>query len=296
MCNLISVVIRENDTPTSIKEKVEIATIIGTMQASITHFRYLRKQWKINTEEDALLGVSLTGIMDNDFFSNANNPELPKVLQELKDYSIEVNKDWANKLGINPSAAITCIKPEGNSSQLNNTSSGIHPRFSKYYIRTVRQTYKDSLTQYMIDMGIPNEPEVNNPDKICVFSFPVKAPNNCKIASDFGAMDQLNIWKIYSDYWVEHNVSCTIYVRDHEWIEVSAWVYKNFNEIGGLSFLPYSENIYKQAPYQAVTEEEYNELLEKFPKDVDFSTFYEDEDNTTASHELACVGGKCELN
>jgi ribonucleoside-diphosphate reductase alpha chain len=294
-CNLSEVVIFENDTFEDILEKIEIATILGTFQSTLTDFRYLRSIWKKNAEEERLLGVSLTGIMDNRIMSGQEGHDiLAKWLQLFKQHAIDVNKKWADLLGISQSAAITTVKPSGTVSQLVNSSSGIHARYSKYYIRTVRSDKKDPLATFLMVQGVPCEDDVMNPNNTYVFSFPMKSPDNCVIANEVNALHQLEMYLIYKKHWTEHNVSITVYVKDHEWMEVGAWVYKNFDDIGGISFLPYSEHIYKQAPYQPISKDEYEKLKNEFVE-INWEQFMEIEDNTTSSQEFACVGGSCEL-
>tara|TARA_Y100001936_G_scaffold253911_1_gene322248 strand:+ start:4003 stop:5904 length:1902 start_codon:yes stop_codon:yes gene_type:complete len=295
-CNLTEVVIRPNDDPASLLEKVRLASILGTWQATLTDFRYLSKEWKSNCEEEALLGVSLTGIMDNDY-TNGNKNKLPELLEGLKKVSIETNKKVSKQIGIEPSAAITCVKPSGTVSQLVDAASGIHARHSHFYIRTVRGDKKDPLCQFLVDKGIPHESDVTKPEHTWVFSFPVKTSKNAICRNDKSAIEQLEFWKLYQEYWCEHKPSVTITVKEEEWIEVGAWVYKNFDMISGISFLPYSDHSYKQAPYQECTEKEYQEMLKKMPKDIDWNELskYELNDNTRGSQEYACTGDKCEI-
>lgn len=296
-CNLSEVVVRAEDTLETLKEKVRKATILGTLQATLTDFRYLRSIWKKNTEEEALLGVSLTGIMDHPVLSGAGVSDYLEVwLDEMKQVAIDTNKEWAEKLGINQSTAITCVKPSGTVSQLVNSASGIHPRFSKYYIRTVRVDGKDPLALYMKDAGFSWE--VNNMDPTgLVFSFPIQSPDYSVTVSDVGAMEQLRTWKIYQDHWCEHKPSITVYYTDDEFLEVASWMWKNFDSVSGISLLPYSDHTYEQAPYQEITKEEYEELAAKVPElDLMAAAEYErGVDSTTGSQELACVGGNCEL-
>ena len=295
-CNLTEVVIRENDTPVTLKEKVRLATILGTWQATLTNFRYLSKEWKTNCEEEALLGVSLTGIMDNKY-TNGNVKDLPKLLNSLKLVTIETNRVVAKQLGINPSASITCVKPSGTVSQLVDAASGIHARHSPYYIRTVRGDKKDPLCQFMVEKGIPYEDDVTKPEHTWVFSFPFKTPTHGICRNEKTALEQLEFWKLYQEHWCEHKPSVTITVNDDEWIEVGAWVYKNFEMISGISFLPYSDHSYKQAPYQDCTENEYLQMLDKLPKEINWEelSIYEREDHTRGSQEYACTGDKCEI-
>ena len=297
-CNLTEVVIRPNDTPETLKEKVRLATILGSWQATLTDFRYLSKEWKNNCEEEALLGVSLTGIMDNEY-TNGTNVEgsLPGLLNELKEVAVETNKKVSKQLGIKPSAAITCVKPSGTVSQLVDAASGIHARHSQYYIRTVRGDKKDPLCQFMVEKGIPHESDVTKPEHTWVFSFPIKTAKWAICRNDKSAIEQLEFWKLYQEHWCEHKPSVTITVKEEEWIEVGAWVYKNFDTISGISFLPYSDHSYKQAPYQECTENEYLEMLDKMPRGFDWSELskYELEDTTIGSQEYACTGDKCEI-
>ena len=295
-CNLTEVVVRSDDTIEIIKDKIKIATILGTYQSTLTDFKYLRKIWQHNTVEERLLGVSLTGIMDN--VNMYNLKTVPKLLEELKQTAVETNKIWAEKFGINQSTAITCVKPSGTVSQLVDSASGIHPRHSKYYIRTVRADNKDPLTQLMKDEGIPNEPDVTKPDSTTVFSFPMKAPKGAITRNELSAIEHLEIWKVYQEHWCEHKPSVTITVRDNEWLDVGAWVYKNFDDISGISFLPHSDHTYAQAPYQEISKEEYTKFLKEMPtSDIDWTklTNYEKDDNTTGHKELACTAGVCEV-
>lgn len=295
-CNLTEVIVRAEDTEESLKKKVELATILGTIQSTLTHFPYLRKIWRDNTEEERLLGVSLTGILDNKLMG-LTNPNLSSLLLSLKQVAIDTNKKWANILGINVSTAITCVKPSGTVSQLVDSASGIHPRYSQYYIRTVRADNKDPLTSFMKDMGIPYEADVMKPENTSVFSFPTKSPEGCVTREDLSALDQLRLWDIYQESWCEHKPSITVYVREDEWLEVGAFVYKNFDSISGVSFLPHSNHIYQQAPYQEINEKTYKDLLENFPKNIDWGVLqqYEKEDNTKGSQTFACSGDVCEI-
>lgn len=298
-CNLSEVVVRKEDTEKSLKRKVRLATILGTMQATLTHFRYLDSQWKKNTEEEALLGVSLTGIMDNDLMSGVKGKvELREVLTKLRETAVSVNKEWAGKLGINLATAITCCKPSGTVSQLVDCASGIHARYSEYYIRTVRADVKDPLARLMADMGFPHERDVTNPENAVVFSFPIKSPQGAITTDNMNALDQLEMWKTYQQYWTEHKVSATIHIKESEWMEVGAWVYRNFDDISGIAFLPHSTHAYKQAPYQACTKEEYEKALALMPKNVDWGKLkdYETDDTSVNHKELACAGnGSCEV-
>lgn len=292
-CNLSEVVVRAGDTEEILKTKVEIATIIGTFQSTLTNFRYLRSVWKKNAEEERLLGVSLTGILDNALLSTPTK-DLESLLDILKTVAIDTNKHWAKQLEINASASITTIKPSGTVSQLVDSASGIHPRYSKQYIRTVRADKKDPLSSYMIACGFPHEEDVMQSSN-WVFSFPVKSPENAIVRDDLSAIDQLELYKTYKNAWCEHNPSITVYVRENEWFEVGAWVYKNFDSLGGVSFLPYSDHIYRQAPYQPIEEEQYHVELYSAPKNVDWDDFFEEEDNVESYKELACMGGICEI-
>ncbi len=294
-CNLSEVVVRSDDTEESLTRKIRIATILGTFQASLTNFPYLSSEWKKNCEEEALLGVSLTGILDNKMLSKVS-VDTKALLTRLRESSIAVNKEFAKKLGINPAAAITCTKPSGTVSTLVDSASGIHPRHAEYYIRTVRADRKDPLCQLMIDKGFPQEPCVTKPDSVTVFSFPMRAIGSVT-RKDVSAIEHLELWLMYQQYWTEHKPSITVSVRENEWLEVGAWVYKNFDEISGISFLPFSDHTYRQAPFQDCTQEEYEALVSRIPVNVDWSELqnYEKTDNTTSSQEFACGGGGCEL-
>ena len=295
-CNLTECVIRATDNIDDIERKVKFATILGTIQSSYTKFPYLSKDWQRNTEEERLLGVSLTGIMDNPLMTSAN-AGLEKTLAHLRDIAVATNAEWADRLNIPHSAAITCVKPSGTVSQLVDSASGIHSRHSPYYVRTVRGDNKDPLTQFMIDNGIPNEPCVFKPDTTTVFSFPQKAPAGAVTRDDMTAIEQLETWLTYQRHWCEHKPSVTISVRDSEWLEVGAFVYKHFDEMSGVSFLPHSDHTYQQAPYQDCTREEYELLLAKMPERIDWTKLseYEQEDNTAAMQTLACSGDSCEI-
>lgn len=298
-CNLSEVVVRPADDFESLKRKVRLATILGTFQATLTDFKYLRKAWKDNTEEERLLGVSLTGIMDNYLTSTLSDEhngynDMSEHLEKLKEIAVETNEELAEILGINQSTAITCVKPSGTVSQLVDSSSGIHPRFSQYYIRTVRGDTKDPLSKFLIDQGVPNEPAIGQESSTVVFSFPHASPNGCITRDDVSALDQLNLWLTYQRHWCEHKPSITVYVREKEWMEVGAFVYKYFDEMSGVSFLPYDNGTYKQAPYQACTKEEYEKALTEMPT-IDWSAFKEEEDNTVSSQSYACSGDVCEI-
>ena len=295
-CNLTEVVVRATDNIDDLERKVRLATILGTIQSTYTKFPYLRKVWQRNTEEERLLGVSLTGIMDNPLLTS-KNVGLSKTLEHLRGVAVVTNNELADRLGIQPSAAITCVKPSGTVSQLVDSASGIHARHSHYYIRTVRGDNKDPLTQFMIDQGIPNEPDVFKPDQTTVFSFPVKAPAGAVVTSDLTAIEQLETWLMYQRHWCEHKPSVTINVRKDEWFEVGSFVYQHFDEMSGVSFLPYNEHTYQQAPYQEIGKSEYEELAKLMPEKIDWTllTDYEKDDNTSGSQTLACSGDSCEI-
>ena len=296
VCNLTECVVRATDDIESLEKKVRIATILGTIQSTYTKFPYLRKMWQRNTEEERLLGVSITGIMDNPLLTT-KNAGLEKTLEHLKSIAVATNAEWAERLGIPVSTAITCVKPSGTVSQLVNSASGIHARHSPYYIRTVRGDNKDPLTQFMIDQGIPNAPDVMKPDQTTVFSFPQKAPEGAVCTKDTTAIEQLEMWLMYQRHWCEHKPSVTINVRSDEWFEVGAFVYKHFDEMSGVSFLPFNEHTYQQAPYQDCGKSDYKELLSLMPKKINWEDLsdYEKEDNTAGSQTLACSGDSCEI-
>jgi ribonucleoside-diphosphate reductase alpha chain len=279
-----------------LRRKVRLASILGTWQASLTYFPYLSSDWKKNCEEEALLGVSLTGIMDNADMRCDNHEILGAMLTQLKTEAIDTNKEWAKRLNINPAAAITCVKPSGTVSQLTDAASGIHARHSEYYIRTVRADRKDPLCQMMIDLGFPAEPCVMKPDHTMVFSFPTKAEGSIT-RNDMSAIEHLELWLTYQRYWCEHKPSITVTVKDHEWMEVGAWVYKHFDEISGISFLPHSDHSYQQAPYQECTKIAYTALLAEMPKNIDWSLLknYEKSDSTKSSQTMACSADGCEV-
>jgi ribonucleoside-triphosphate reductase len=294
-CNLSEVVVRENDTPESLKRKVQLASILGTWQASMVHFPYLSSEWKHNCTEEALLGVSLTGILDNPLMREKDKIKLAALLETLKEEARLTNEEWAKKIGINPAAAITCVKPSGTVSQLVDAASGIHARHNEYYIRTVRADVKDPLCKFMIDKGFVAEPCVMRPEHTMVFSFPMKAEGSIT-RNDMTAIEHLELWLTYQNHWCEHKPSITITVHEHEWMEVGAWVYKHFDQISGISFLPHSDHSYQQAPYQDCSKDQYLELLNKMPV-VDWTELqkYEKEDNTAGTQTYACSGDKCEL-
>ena len=295
-CNLTEVVIRATDTVDDLERKVRLATILGTIQSTYTKFPYLRKIWQKNTEEERLLGVSLTGIMDNRL-TTSQNAGLEKTLERLKNVAISTNAEWAERLNIPVATAISCVKPSGTVSQLVDSASGIHARHSPYYVRTVRGDNKDPLTRFMIDHGIPNEPEEYNPEQTTVFSFPIKSPEGAVTRNDMTAVEQLEMWLTYQRFWCEHKPSVTISVRNEEWLEVGAFVYKHFDEMSGVSFLPHSDHNYVQPPYQDCSREEYEALLATMPKSIDWSELseYENEDNTAGSQTMACSGDTCEI-
>ena len=298
-CNLSEVVLRENDTKKDIERKVELATILGTWQSTLTDFKYLRKIWKDNTEEERLLGVSLTGQFGHKFMSGKEDlVSLEIFLMTLREKAREVNKEEAGKIGIPESAAITCVKPSGTVSQLVGVSSGMHPWHSPYYVRTVRGSKGDPISVFLKEVGIPVEDDVMKPNETYVFSFPVKAPEGAIVRNDLTAIDHLNIWLVYQRAWCEHKPSITVSVKEEEWMEVGAWVYKNFDEVSGISFLPHSEHTYKQAPYQEISKEEYDALVAQMPKNIRWEdlSFYETEDGTSTNATLACSSdGNCEL-
>lgn len=294
-CNLTEVVVRESDTLDSLKRKVRIATILGTAQSTYTHMPYLRDIWTKNTTEERLLGVSLTGIMDHPVLSK--NVDSKRWLTEMRQVALDTNDDYADRMGIERSAAITCVKPSGTVSQLVDSASGIHARHSDYYIRTVRGDNKDPLTQFLKDSGIPAEPDVMKPDATTVFSFPTKSPQGAVTRNAMTALEQLDLWQTYAEIWCCHKPSVTVTVRDHEWMEVGSWVYKHFDLCSGISFLPHSDHTYAQAPYQECTEAEYEKMKADMPQSIVWSdlSFYELEDTTSGSQTLACTSGACEI-
>ena len=297
-CNLSEVVVRASDTRETLLEKVRLATILGTFQSTLVNFKYVSKSWRKNCEEERLLGVSLTGIMDCKV-TNGKGPHgsLPAILKDLKSVAVKTNKEFSEKLGINQSVAVTCVKPSGTVSQLTDSASGIHARHNPYYIRTVRGDKKDPLTKMMVDQGFPVEDDSMNPSHTSVFSFPMKVENGAVFRTDMTAIEQLELWKTYQECWCEHKPSVTISVKENEWLEVGAWVYENFNYMSGVSFLPFSEHTYKQAPYQDCTQQEYEILLGKMPKEVEWNKLaeYEQTDMTIGAQELACAAGFCEI-
>lgn len=296
-CNLTTTVAREADTLEDLKKKVETATILGTFQSTLTDFRYLRSVWKKNADEERLLGVSFVGIMDHPVLSgNKGLDTLAAWLDELRQHAVEVNKEWSKKLGINQSVAITCVKPEGTVSQLVDAASGIHPRYSEYYIRTVRNDKLDPLGIFLKECGVPCEDDVMKSDKTWVFSFPIKSPAHAVLAPDVSALDQLNHYLVWYKHWAEHTVSITVYVREHEWMDVGAWVYKHFDDVGGISFLPYSDHSYKQAPYQPISKEEFDCAVAAMPV-INWNdyTVVEHEDTTKGAQQYSCSAGVCEI-
>ena len=288
-CNLSEVVIREDDTEETLKEKVKLATILGTWQSTLINFKYISRKWSESCYEERLLGVSLTGIMDSKL-TNGKGKGLENLLQQLKQVSINTNKDLSKLLGINQSVAITCVKPSGTVSQLVDSSSGIHARHNPYYIRTIRADKKDPLAKMMLEAGFPCEPDVTKPEHTLVFSFPVKGPKNGVYRKDMSAIEQLELWKIYQDNWCEHKPSVTVSVQEHEWMNVGSWVWEHFDQMSGVSFLPMTEHSYRQAPYQDCTKEEYDKQMADMPKDVSWAMLseYEEQDMTIGAQELAC--------
>ena len=295
-CNLSEVVVRMTDTKESLLKKVRLATILGTFQATLVNFKYVSSSWKRNCEEERLLGVSLTGIMDCEL-TNGRKEGLENLLDKLREMAIKTNDEFAKKIGINQSVAITCVKPSGTVSQLVDAASGIHARHNPYYIRTIRGDKKDPLTKMMIDIGFPVEDDVMNPSHTSIFSFPIKVNGTSVFRNDMSAIKQLELWKIYQDHWCEHKPSVTISVKESEWMEVGAWVYNNFDYMSGVSFLPFSEHTYKQSPYQDCDKKEYEGLLKRMPKNVEWDKLaeYEKTDMTISSQELACAAGFCEI-
>jgi len=297
LCNLSEVVVRSTDSVDDLRRKVEMATIIGTFQSTLTNFRYVRPIWKRNAEEERLLGVSLTGIMDHELLSGNEfgGDTLPHVLKELKQHAIDTNKLWAERLGITPSVAITTVKPSGTVSQLVDSASGIHPRYSQFYVRSVRADKNDPLAHFMREKGFPVENDITKPDHTDIFYFPQQAPIGAVLRRHITALGQLEHYLVYKRFWCEHNPSITVYVREDEWIDVCAWVFGHFNELGGVSFLPYDTGIYRQAPYTEINADEFAAQVEAMPKNVDWADFKEVIDNTTGSQDLACLSGVCEI-
>lgn len=299
MCNLSEVVVRSTDNAEDVKRKARIATILGTFQASLTDFKFIGEEWIKNTREEALLGVSMTGVMDNALFSGQQgHDKLAEVLQEIRDYTVEVNAEWAEKLGINPAAAITCNKPSGTVSCLVDSASGIHTRHANYYIRTVRTDKKDPLYSFMKEEGVPVEDCYLKPDTTAVFSFPMKAPEGALNRDSLTAVEQLEVWLTYQRHWCHHKPSVTINVKEHEWPEVGAWVWKHFDEVSGVSFLPHSNHTYKQAPYTELTKDDFERWVEDHPMPIlnwQKLSMFELTDSTTGTQNLACTAGGCEI-
>jgi len=293
-CNLTEVVVRAEDTPETLAGKVRVATILGTFQSTLTHFPYLRKIWQKNTEEERLLGVSLTGILDNKWMGEVSD-STAKTLEYLRKVAVDTNSDIATRLGIPVSAAITCVKPSGTVSQLVDSASGIHTRHSQYYVRRVRGDKKDPLTGFLVNAGIPAEDCVMRPESTTVFSFPQKAPEGATLRDHMSAIDHLDVWLMYQRHWCEHKPSVTISVKEDEWMDVGAWVWRNFDEISGVSFLPYDGGTYRQAPYEECTKEQYEAMLEKMPKTIDWDSLVEYDDNVEGVQTLACTGSSCEI-
>jgi len=294
-CNLTEVVARRDDTDNDLQRKVRLATILGTFQSTLTDFPYLRKVWQKNTEEERLLGVSITGILDCPLLNDVNDEGLSSRLDKLRESSVVTNKEFADELGIPQSAAITCVKPSGTVSQLVDSASGIHARHSEFYIRRVRNDNKDPITQFLKDQGIPNEADVMKPHDTTVFSFPMKAPDGCVTRDDLDSFTHLKLWLTYQRHWCEHKPSVTVYVKEADWPEVGAWVWKNFDEISGISFLPWDGGSYKQAPYEEIDAATYEKLKAEMPATIDWESFVEYDDNVEGAQQLACVAGVCEI-
>ena len=294
-CNLSSVIVRNGDDMDRLRNKVRLATILGTFQSTMTHFPYLRKIWQTNTEEERLLGVSMTGILDNPLLNSAYDLDLPKRLEELKNVAIDTNARMANDLGIPVSAAITCVKPEGTVSQLTGTASGIHPQHSQYYIRRVRSDNKDPLTNFLKSQGFPSEPCVMKPDSTTVFSFPQKVGEGAVLREDLSAVEHLDLWLVFQKHWCEHKPSVTISVNENEWPKVGAWTWDHFDEVTGVSYLPYDGGTYRQAPYEEITHLEYENLMDAMPKGIDWESFIEGTDNVEGAQMLSCTAGACEI-
>jgi len=294
-CNLSSVIVRNGDDMDRLRNKVRLATILGTFQSTMTHFPYLRKIWQTNTEEERLLGVSMTGILDNPLLNSAYDLDLPKRLEELKNVAIDTNARMANDLGIPVSAAITCVKPEGTVSQLTGTASGIHPQHSQYYIRRVRSDNKDPLTNFLKSQGFPSEPCVMKPDSTTVFSFPQKVGEGAVLREDLSAVEHLDLWLVFQRHWCEHKPSVTISVNENEWPKVGAWTWDHFDEVTGVSYLPYDGGTYRQAPYEEITAGEYLQMALSMPEDIDWDSFNEGTDNVEGAQMLSCTAGACEI-
>jgi len=294
-CNLTEIVARYEDSNEDLQRKVRLATILGTFQSTLTSFPYLRKIWQKNTEEERLLGVSITGILDCPLLNNVNDEGLSSRLESLRDVAVVTNKEFAELLNIPQSTAVTCVKPSGTVSQLVDSASGIHARHSQYYIRRVRNDIKDPITKFLQDQGVPNEPDFMKPHDTVVFSFPMKAPDNCITRDELDSFTHLKLWLTYQRHWCEHKPSVTVYVKEEDWPEVGAWVWKHFDEISGISFLPWDGGSYKQAPYEEITKEQYEQLLPSVPATVDWDSFLEQDDNVEGAQQLACVAGVCEI-
>ena len=294
-CNLSSVIVRSGDTMADLSNKVRLATILGTFQSTMTHFPYLRKVWQTNTEEERLLGVSMTGILDNTLLNNPDDTELPSRLEALKNVAVETNAEFADSIGINRSVAITAIKPEGTVSQLTSTASGIHPQHSEYFIRRVRSDNKDPLTAFLKSQGFPSEPCVMKPESTTVFSFPMKVGKGAIFREDLDAIKHLRLWLLFQRHYCEHKPSVTISVQEHEWPKVGAWVWENFDEITGVSFLPMDGGTYRQAPYESIGAEEYETMKAAMPATIDWNLFIENTDNVEGAQTLACTAGGCEI-
>ena len=294
-CNLSSVIVRSDDTVDRLRDKIAMATILGTFQSTMTHFPYLRKIWQTNTEEERLLGVSMTGILDNTLLNNPDDPNLPALLESLKDVAVATNAEYADAIGINRSVAITAIKPEGTVSQLSSTASGIHPQHSQYFIRRVRSDNKDPLTDFLKSQGFPSEPCFMKPESTTVFSFPMQVDKGAVFREDLDAIQHLKLWLMFQRHYCEHKPSVTISVQEHEWPKVGAWVWDNFDEITGVSFLPMDLGTYRQAPYEAITKEEYEQQASKMPLDIPWDDFKEMTDNVEGAQTLACTAGGCEI-
>ena len=294
-CNLSTIAVRSTDTVDQLADKVAMATILGTFQSTMTNFPYLRKIWQTNTEQERLLGVSMTGILDNALLNNPDNPELPAILERLKAVAVETNAKYAADIGINVSAAITCVKPEGTASQLTGTASGIHPQHSQYYIRRVRSDNKDPLTTFLKNAGFPAEPCVMKPDSTTVFSFPMSTDEGAVLREHIDALQHLKLWLAFQRHWCEHKPSVTISVKEEEWPAVGAWVWEHFDEITGVSFLPYDGGTYRQAPYEEIDAEQYKQMVASMPADIDWDGFIEATDNVEGVQMLSCTAGACEI-
>ena len=294
-CNLTEIIVRADDTVETLKRKARIATILGTFQSTLTHFPYLRKIWRDNTEAERLLGVSMTGVLDNALLNNPDDEELPARLEALKAHCVDVNRVLAEELGIQQAASITAVKPSGTVSQLCDTASGLHPRHAKFYFRRIRSDNKDPLTQFMIEAGVPAEPDVTKPGSTTVFTFPKRAPEGALVRADLSAIQHLKLWLVYQRHYCEHKPSVTISVMEKDWPSVGAFVWDHFNEMSGVSFLPYDGGTYRQAPYEDCTEKQYSELLAKLPMNVDWDSIIEVDDNVEGAQTLACTAGGCEI-